>query len=114
MQQRRFNWERTLGVGLLLLLVGQSALAQGSSFTNPLGDTTFAGIIQTGIRFLLSLVGLLALAAIVWGGVLYIVSVGNDQYIKQAKTVIFWAVVGLIVVALAYVIIGTVSSFLGL
>lgn len=101
---------------VLCLIAGQTVLAQApaTTFSNPLGDTTFAGIIQTGTRFLLSLVGLLALAAIIWGGVLYIVSVGNDQYVKQAKTVIFWAIIGLIVVALGFVIISTVSRFLGI
>jgi hypothetical protein len=46
--------------------------------------------------------------------VLYIISVGNDQQIKQAKTIILWAIVGLIVVTLGFVIIATVSKFLGI
>jgi len=104
----------TITAGLLLTPV-TAALAQAPSgeFTNPIGDTSFEGIIRTIIRFMLSLVGLLALGSLIWGGVLYIVSLGNDDYVKQAKKIIFWAIIGLVVVSLAFVIISTVSRFLG-
>lgn len=94
------------------LLAGQSALAQ-AKFVNPLGSTTVADIIVTATRYLLGLVGFLAMAALVWGGVLYIISLGNDQYVQQAKKVIFWAIVGLIIIMLSYVILTTVQGFLG-
>lgn len=94
-------------------LAGGSALAQGK-FVNPLGETTTAaGIIATATRYLLGLVGFLAMAALVWGGVLYIVSLGNDQNVQKAKQVIFWAIAGLIIIMLSYVILSTVLGFLG-
>ena len=100
-------------VSLVLLPAIALAQAKQPQFTNPLGTASLEGIITTIIRFALSLVGILALGTLVWGGVLYIISLGDDGRIKQAKTIIFWAIAGLVVVALASVIISTVSGFLG-
>lgn len=111
----RLPLKQILGIILTagaFLLAGGSASAQ-ARFVNPLGSTTVADIIVTATRYLLGLVGFLAMAALVWGGVLYIISLGNDQYVQQAKKVIFWAIVGLIIIMLSYVILSTVSGFLG-
>jgi hypothetical protein len=83
--------------------------------TNPLGATsTLTLFIQKIIQFLLELVGLLALLAVVWGGVQYIISFGDDKKIGHAKQIIFWAVAGLIIVLLSYAIISTITGFLGI
>lgn len=98
---------------LLLGMAGGDALAQGK-FVNPLGDIdSLTPLIKNIITWMLSLVGILALGAIIWGGVLYIVSGGNDSRIQMAKQIIFWAIVGLVIVTLAFVILSTVSRFLG-
>ena len=91
------------------------AQAPAPTFTNPLGSVTdLTTLIKNAIGWMLSLVGILALGALVWGGVVYITSLGNDAYIKQAKTIIFWAIVGLVIVILAFVILNTVAGFLGI
>lgn len=95
------------------VLAGPSA-ATTAAFTNPLGTTTtFSGFIIKVTQSLLGLVGFLAMASLVWGGTLYIISLGNDNYVQQAKKIILWAVIGLIVIILSFVIIKTVQRFLG-
>jgi hypothetical protein len=90
------------------------AQAPAGKFTNPLGAIKTPGIlIENMINWMLALVGILTLGALIWGGTLYIISFGNEGYIKQAKTIIFWALVGFIIVTLSYVILYTVSSLLG-
>jgi len=99
----------TMPAGLFLLMAN-TAWAQG--FTNPLGVTKPEDFLGNIIKFLLGLVGSLALIAIIWGGIVYITSIGDDSRIKHAKSVITWAVVGLAVVILAYTIIQTVIEAL--
>jgi len=62
--------------------------------------TTLLEVIKT----LLFFVSILAIAAIIVGGVLYIVSFGNDQKAASAKKIILYAIIGLIVIMLASVI----------
>lgn len=97
-----------------LLWVPATTLAQ-AKFTNPLGSgaNSLTVIINRIINFMLGLVGVLTLGALIWGGVLYIISLGKDDYIKQAKTIIFWALAGFVIVVLAFVILNTTGRFLG-
>lgn len=88
-----------------------TALAVG--FTNPLGNVTVSGILTRLITFILSFVVLLAIAGIVYGGFTYITSFGNDQRVAQAKKIILWAIVGLIVVVLSQLMVGLVGNLLG-
>lgn len=113
---RRQSYKRMAAIGLLavwcLVMGAQSVLA--AKFENPLGsNTTFSGLIIKMTQFLLGLVGFLAMASLVWGGTMYIISLGNDNLVQQAKKIILWAVIGLIVIILSFVIIMTVQRFLG-
>ncbi len=87
------------------------ALAQG--FTDPLEGATVEIAIGYVIMFMLALVGLLALAAIVYGGIRIITGLGNQSAVEQGKKTIFWAIAGLVIIALAYIIISVVANALG-
>lgn len=87
------------------------ALAQG--FTDPLEGATVDSAIFMVITFMLALVGLLALAAIVYGGIRIITGFGNQSAVEQGKKTIFWAIAGLVIIALAYIIIGVITNALG-
>jgi heme/copper-type cytochrome/quinol oxidase subunit 2 len=50
---------------------------------------------------------------IIYGGVLYISSAGNEEKIQKAKQTLTAAIFGLIIVILAYAIISFVASTLG-
>lgn len=59
--------------------------------------------------YLVSLIGILAVGAIVWAGFLYMTSSGtvktNEQQMSQAKRVVTWALIGLFVGMLSFVIV---------
>lgn len=61
----------------------------------------------------LALVGVIIFAMFVYGGVLYITSGGNDEKIQKGKQTLTYAVIGLIIVVLAYVIISFIVNSLG-
>ena len=45
---------------------------------------------------------------LIYGGILYAMSLGNEEKIKSAKNVLFWSVFGLIVALLAKTIVSAV------
>lgn len=64
------------------------------------GDMT--QIISNIIKFILGLVGVLALIFFIYGGITWITSAGNAEQVKKGKSTLIWAVMGLIICFLAY------------
>jgi hypothetical protein len=67
--------------------------------TNSINDT-----IATVINILSVIVGIVAVIMIIYAGFRYITSAGNEQNIATAKRTLIYAIIGLIIVALAQVI----------
>lgn len=74
---------------------------------NPLGVTTWQGLIGKLIRALIGVAGSIALAAFVWGGVLYMTARGEGDQVQQAKEILINAVIGLVLIFFSYSIIAT-------
>lgn len=74
--------------------------------------TDAPSLLATIINWLLSLVALLAMVALIWGGIMYIISLGDESRAQTAKKIILYAITGLIVVIISFVIITTVQQFL--
>ncbi|MEX2055199.1 MAG: hypothetical protein WD972_03365 [Candidatus Andersenbacteria bacterium] len=90
----------------------QAQVNQG--FTNPLGSTSINSFLTSVISYILGVASLLALLALIVGGTRLIIGFGNEDQLKSAKTIIKWAIIGLIVVVLSYVIVRLVAvGFLG-
>lgn len=111
----------TLGIGFLFTAVGVaqpiSALAvteqSDGGITNPLGQNVgIDDFLINVIQFLLGLSALLAFAALIYGGIRLVTSFGSDQNVKTGKSIILWAIVGMIVIILSYAILFTVANFL--
>lgn len=96
--------------GLLLPL---TAFAQ-AKFTDPLKGATIQSALIGLINVMLGLVGLLAIAALVYGGIFYIISLGNESRVGTAKKTITWAIIGLIVVILSVLLVQFVGRTLGI
>lgn len=81
----------------------------GSSIklTNPLGEgATIYTILQRVISAFLGIVGSLALLVFVWAGILWMTG-GSSDRVQQAKDMMKYAVIGLAMIAFAYVITST-------
>jgi len=68
-----------------------------------------ANIVKTG----LTLVGAIALAMLVYGGFMYVTAAGDDSQIKKAKNIIVYAIIGIIVIGLAYSLVAFVIGAFG-
>jgi len=107
-------------VSLFLLLGGSPAGAESSS-SDPIGidkargidatvksdfETTFTAFLNYFIGFL----GLLVVAMFIYAGVIFVTAQGETEQIEKAKKIILWAVVGLLIVMLSFVIVSTISG----
>lgn len=67
--------------------------------------TKINNLIHTIVNFLSAIVGIVAVIMIIVGGFRYITSGGNDTSVTSAKNTILYAIIGLVVVALAQLIV---------
>lgn len=76
----------------------------------PVGDvrSTIIRIVQSVLSFL----ALAAVIVIIIAGIMLIVSLGNEEQKDRAKRIIFYALIGLVIVLFARVIVGLVTVFL--
>lgn len=65
------------------------------------------------INIMLSFSAILAVAAIIWGAITLIISVGNDSKVGQAKKIITYAIIGLILTGLSFLIVRFIGQALG-
>ena len=75
------------------------------------GDSKNAtNIAKNIISILLWVVGIAAVIVIIYAGITFVTAAGNPSKISQAKTMLIYAVVGLAVAILAYVIVNFVIN----
>lgn len=74
--------------------------------------TSAGPLLKSVILWLLSLVAVLALLALIVGGIMYIISFGDESRAERAKKIILYAIVGLLIVGASFVIIQAIANFL--
>ena len=84
--------------------IGVAADANGNC-TPQAGTPTIDGIIKLTVNLLSIAVGLIAVIAIIIAGLRFITSGGDATTVSNAKKTILYAIVGLVIVALAQVIV---------
>ncbi|HXY18035.1 MAG TPA: pilin [Candidatus Nitrosopolaris sp.] len=77
----------------------------GASCGGTDATTSINNLVRTIVNLLSAIVGIVAVIMIIVGGLRYITSGGNDTSVTGAKNTILYAIVGLIVVALAQLIV---------
>jgi hypothetical protein len=94
------------------LFATQVAFAEG--IKNPLGDTEdLQTVIASIVKGALGLTAVVAVGFIVYGGFLYITAAGDDAQIKKGKEALVGAIIGIIVIGLAYAIVAFVIGAMG-
>jgi hypothetical protein len=93
---------------------------EGGASTNCEGDDAsdkVTGMVTWVINIISWIVGIVSVVMIIWGGFQYITSGGNDTKVTSAKNTILYAIIGLVIVALAQIIvkfvIGKITSQIG-
>ena len=94
-------------------LVVSAQTGRDTRFPNPLqGLSDITTVLINIIKWLFGAAIVLAMAAIVYAAIRLIVGFGTETEAQQAKNIIKWAILGLIVVFIAFVIVDTLQDVL--
>lgn len=99
---------------LLLLQYPIYAYADSTDIiTNPLGSTTFAGLLDKITTWMIKISAPILVIVILYGAFLILTAVGNENKFKQGKQTILYAVIGIIIVLVAKGLVLIIKQFLG-
>ena len=88
----------------------KSEVTSGVSSVNDGNSTDLPSFITNIVNILLFLAGAVAVIVIIIGGIRYVMSSGDAGQVQSAKNTILYAVIGLIVVIMAYAIVNFVVT----
>lgn len=69
-------------------------------------------IIVRVIQWIIAIIGLICVVYIIYGGVMYATSGGNEELVGRAKKILLWSIVGLVICILAFVIANAVVGMI--
>ena len=110
MQKVKSTMYRLGGGAMLAASSASAALAQNASkpdVPNPVNENTLGDVLFNVVNALLLFAGAVAVLF------RYVVSTGNPDQVDGAKRTILYAVLGLIIIFIAFVLVGLVQSYLG-
>lgn len=107
-----------------LVLFANKTLAQGTGsafFENPQGGNLVPNASAQGtlgqniiiiINYVLGFLGLIAVAFLIYAGVLMVTAGGNEDQVGKARTIITYAVIGIVIILLSFTIVSFVTNAL--
>lgn len=81
----------------------------GLRCTDATTDTVFNSILDA-INILLGFIGLVAVIVFIYGGLLYLLSGGDEDKAKKGKQVVIYGIIGLILIGFSVVLVNLVFS----
>ena len=72
-----------------------------------------ASLIGNILWYITGIAAMVALAAIIFGGARYILSFGNESKTEEAKHIILYAIIGLLVMGGAFIILNIIKGIIG-
>lgn len=83
------------------------------AFTPANTFTSFGALATVAVKFLISIVGILAFIFIIISGIKIVTSSGDSKKLSSATSTLLYAIIGLAVAIMALVIINIVQKFIG-
>ena len=80
------------------------AFAEGAGYDNTTTPNYVPNTIATIIKVLLGFLGMIFIILVIWAGYSWMTAGGNEEKVTKAKTTIYRAVIGLIIIVSAYAI----------
>ena len=92
--------------GVLSIIMVQPALANWEMGSQPPGvPDDFNTAIMNATNWLLGFVAMIAVLVIIWGGINYIASAGDEDRARTAKKTITYGIMGVVIAGFAYAIV---------
>lgn len=94
---------------------GQITIPDIKDFPNPLksGITNPQTFIANLIKTFLGIIGSLALALVVWGGVVWMTAAGDSERLKSGQKTVVWALIGIAAIFVSSVVVKFVITAIG-
>jgi|GEM_PF-956011 len=83
-----------------------------SNVTNPLRTVSVPTVIGRVINAFLLIVGSIFLLVVIYGGFMWMTAAGNEAKVKKGRQTLMWSVLGIIVIFLAWMIVGFIFEAL--
>ncbi len=99
------NIQNCLASGTSLNGIDATGTCPATTTSTGSGATRINNLIKIFVNIFSAIIGVIAVVMIIYGGVKYITSGGESSNVSSAKNTIVYAVIGLIVVALAQFIV---------
>ena len=77
------------------------------------GTSSWSGVLEVVVNWILILAGVIAFFYLVWSGFIYLTAGGNPDAAKKGQQGIINAIIGLVIIFLAFAIVRAVVSLLG-
>lgn len=108
----------TVGLMVFQMFSGVALAGSFGAFIGPeanVGGTSgsLRDLVLKIVNFFLGFLGLLAVIMVIYGGFLYISSAGNDEKVGQAKKILLYAVLGIVVIVVSFALVNTLLKGLG-
>ncbi|MFA5820547.1 MAG: hypothetical protein WC873_00290 [Candidatus Gracilibacteria bacterium] len=105
-----------LMVGAISLMSFLPVAGAASSILNPTdnpdavstatgGASSLRQLVLTMVNYFLGFLGLIAVLMVIFGGVTYVTAAGKDDAVEKGKKIIMYALVGLVIVLLSFVVV---------
>lgn len=81
-------------------------------FNNPSGIKNVNAAVVNIVNWLLGITSAVAILFLVYGGVVYATSLGDDRKMEEGKQIVTYAILGLFVVLISYSIVLTLNNII--
>jgi len=81
----------------------------GSSYGLP--ESKIENVLENIIKWVVGFIILIAILMIVWAGINYMTAAGDQNKVETAKKILTYAIIGLLIAALAYAIVNLIIGF---
>ena len=98
---------------LLAFLILLPFTAQAQTLDNPISATSVDQLVVNITQGMLALLGSAAFLVFIYGGVLFLTSGGNQERVKKGKTILIWAILGIVLIFASYAILQYIFTALG-
>lgn len=80
-----------------------------------LPESTVGDIVKKVTNWILGFIATVAVLVLVWGGVRYVTALGDESAVEEAKNIITQAIIGLVIVGIAYAaVVVVVNRWIGI
>ena len=100
------------GIFFMHAVFGANPTPATVDLPSPIAAKDVPQLVNSMIKGILGVVGALSLLMFVYGGMLWLTSMGNSERINKGKETLTWATIGLIVIFSSYAILNAVVGAL--